>query len=117
MTEPRGELREAPCPHCGEPAEGAPQEAFTECMCCMRPFAVCPQCLAFVRLYDYWRRPGILPPLPEKRPITFTVEEDHRRGEFATFDEAAHHLTLWKLGRQVVWRSCGNPPGAAPPSP
>jgi hypothetical protein len=62
-----------------------------------------------VRLYDYWRRPGILPPLPSAlagRKITFTVEEDLRRGEYATFDEDGHVCLLWQQGRAIEWRSC-----------
>lgn len=97
------------CPHCHEPLESDATDVQNDCSCCMRPYAVCPVCRAAIRLYDYWRRPGILPPLPEDlagRKITFTVEEHPGRGELATFEEAGHRLVLWHEGRRVEWLSC-----------
>lgn len=84
------------CPHCGDPeleVEGEP--GLGTCAACMRPSGCCPRCGTGLRLFNYWRRPGILPPLPAKRPITFAVEEHPSRGPFATFEEGGHRYRFW----------------------
>ena len=97
------------CPHCDLETEVGPIEVQSSCPFCLRAFGVCPRCHEAVRLYDYWRKPGILPPLPperEARKITFAVEEHQRFGDYATFDEAGHSVVLWHDGRTLEWRRC-----------
>lgn len=98
----------ARCPHCDEAAEIEGSAFQAECPSCLRPFGICPVCASAVRLYDYWRRPGVLPPLPEGRAgrkITFTVEQDGR-GARASFDEAGHLVVLFEQGRALSWTAC-----------
>ena len=96
------------CPHCAAETTGG-SHIQACCVVCMRAFAVCPTCMEPVRLYDYWQRPGLLPPLPPDHParrkITFEVDEDHR-GAYATFRETGHIVILFADGRTVQWRAC-----------
>jgi hypothetical protein len=103
------------CPHCGRAQRGPEHpEIMGTCPVCWRAFGGCPRCGGFVRLNDYWRRPGPLPPLPPERAacskMQFVVEDAPGGGELAVFREAGHMVVLQQNGRALTWMHC---PGGA----
>ncbi|GIW70557.1 MAG: hypothetical protein KatS3mg102_0099 [Planctomycetota bacterium] len=101
------------CPHCGAAVAALPSAHQAECPACRRAYGACPGCGELVRLYDYWHRPGLLPPLPagaERRKIAFVLEDDPLQGPMATFREAGHVVILLQRNRELRWRRCPRAP-------